>query len=477
MARLVRTIRLSDFTSLKFLHVTRLLFATLVICPFVVGYAADSESPAKSGNDKVDGPIAIIRGYVNDEDGQALADARVRISIPALDMRFVDSKSDCQLFESNTNELGQFRFKIPGLKEKTPISIDASKPGYRKLVGTLMQGGDAPKMEAMPGATREVKLTLHPSLYFSGRIVDEQGSPLPDVKVSANADNANASGGVERTKAKVDGSFELFNYPNERVRLFGAETKGVVEFFHPHFLNYEIADIYTIPENERVEMKIVLRSGHKISGTVLDHLGKPVPIVMVKVMLEDGEYRKAVMTDENGTFCLRGLASGVTKLSVISFEISQKYQVTLPLKEDWENYEVRLESISASKDLKTYSVLGMQLTALTPELAKAFEFDSDSKGVLILDPGRNSDRLNIGKLEKGYYFWCVGGGDQDITSVADFVKQILDKAVAKDDGERSVRIVYSLSTLEFDGSNTQYLRLTDEDVKQLQAFLTQFDSK
>ena len=119
----------------------------------------------------------------------------------------------------------------------------------------------------------------------------------------------------------------------------------------------------------------------------------------------------------------------------------------------------------------------MQLTALTPELAKAFEFDSDSKGVLILDPGRNSDRLNIGKLEKGYYFWCVGGGDQDITSVADFVKQILDKAVAKDDGERSVRIVYSLSTLEFDGSNTQYLRLTDEDVKQLQAFLTQFDSK
>ena len=61
------------------------------------------------------------------------------------------------------------------------------KPGYRRLVGTLMAGGDAKSVEVAPGTAAEASLILRPALYFTGIVVDEQGKPIPAVKISANA--------------------------------------------------------------------------------------------------------------------------------------------------------------------------------------------------------------------------------------------------------------------------------------------------
>ncbi len=41
------------------------------------------------------------------------------------------------------------------------------KPGYCRLVGTLMAGGDAKRVEVVPGAAAEAALILKPALYFS----------------------------------------------------------------------------------------------------------------------------------------------------------------------------------------------------------------------------------------------------------------------------------------------------------------------
>ena len=92
---------------------------------------------------------------MTDEAGAPLADVRVRVAIPATDMRFVDAGTDRgfvkdrtdhrlhKLLEARSDARGDYRLEIPGIAARTTISIDAMKPGYRRLVGTLMSGGDA----------------------------------------------------------------------------------------------------------------------------------------------------------------------------------------------------------------------------------------------------------------------------------------------------------------------------------------------
>ena len=119
-------------------------------------------------------------------------------------------------------------------------------------------------------------------------------------------------------------------------------------------------------------------------------------------------------------------------------------------------------------DLKTYAVLGIQLADVTPELKSAYDLDFEH-GAVILDPGNDSDRLKIGRLAEGYCFWEVG--NTRISSVRGFVKQILTEAAGQDAAKnavRGVRVVYSFSRVDADGNNTQYLKLTKDDLKQLQ---------
>ena len=61
--------------------------------------------------------------------------------------------------------------------------------------------------------------------------------------------------------------------------------------------------------------------------------------------------------------------------------------------------EVRLKPIPLPADLKKYAVLGMQLADVTPELKSAYDLYFD-RGALILDPGKDSDRLKIGRARR-----------------------------------------------------------------------------
>ena len=62
-------------------------------------------------------------------------------------MRFVDSTTPHKQLEAKTNTKGDYRLEIPGITKPTTISIDAMKPGYRRLVGTFMSGADAQSVE------------------------------------------------------------------------------------------------------------------------------------------------------------------------------------------------------------------------------------------------------------------------------------------------------------------------------------------
>jgi hypothetical protein len=143
------------------------------------------------------------------------------------------------------------------------------------------------------------------------------------------------------------------------------------------------------------------------------------------------------------------------------------------LDRDQNDLDVRLQAMSIPVDLKTSTVLGMKLTDTTPELRAAYDL-FDVSGALILDPGPKPERLNIGKLEHGYNFWMVG--NKRIGSVREFVEQILTEVGDADRDQYTIRCVYSFSRLDFDGTNTQYLKLTKADIEQLKGILEQLSA-
>ena len=379
-------------------------------------------------------------------------------------MRFVDATTHHKILEAKSDAQGEYRLEIPAITKPTMISIDAMKPGYRRLVGTLMAGGDARRVEVVPGAAAEASLRLEPSLYFTGLVVSEQGKPISGVSISANAAFGRGSGGVERTASNLDGSFDLFNYPDKPFGARDGVSKGVVSFSHPDYIDRRIEDVYALAPKEREGLRIVLETGYKITGTVFDVAGKPVPNAMIKAIRKDGTHRKATLTDSNGRFAVRGLSKGLTVLSARALDIKQKVQLPMAVNGDLNEVAVRLKAIPLPTDLWRLGVLGMQLTDVTPDLKSAYDLYNE-RGALILDPGKDSDRLKIGQLAEGYVFWMVG--QTRVGSVREFVDQILTETAGQDADLYSVRVVYTFSTVDFEGTNTQYLKLTKDDLKQL----------
>jgi hypothetical protein len=108
---------------------------------------------------------------------------------------------------------------------------------------------------------------------------------------------------------------------------------------------------------------------------------------------------------------------------------------------------------------------------VSPELKSAYDLFLE-RGALILDPGKNSDRLKIGRLAEGYSFFMVG--NKRVGSVREFVNQILTETDGQNAEEYSVRVVYIFSTVDADRGATQYLKLTKGDREQLQSVSDQF---
>ena len=142
--------------------------------------------------------------------------------------------------------------------------------------------------------------------------------------------------------------------------------------------------------------------------------------------------------------------------------------MAIDLENDKSDVEVQLKPITLAAEPQTVAVLGMTLTDATPELQAVYDRQG-AKGALILDPGNDFKRLEIGDLTEGDIFWMVG--KDRVNNVREFIQGILDEVAKQKADNYSVRIVYTLETLEFYGTNTQHMKLTKDDVEQLRAAL------
>lgn len=454
-------------TKIRTHYVNIVLIIAFISYAPVAGWAADpgqaSQSPP-GGRPSDKDRAAVLRGRVTNEAGEPLVDVRIIVTMPSADPRAVDLKARLEVREARSDAGGEYRLVFPEITGRTPILIDAMKPGYRSLKGPPMFRSEARRIEVGPGTEAEATLVLKPALHVSGIIVDEHGRPIPGAEITANAESARARGAIERTASRPDGSFELFNFPVRPPVLQGETRKGAIHFFHPDYLAHDIEDVYALVAGEREMMRIVLGTGYKVTGTVLDAAGKPARNAMIKAIRKDGTHRKATRSDANGRFTLRGLTGGLTLLSARAMEIRQSLQLPMALKGDRSDLELRLTPIPSPAALPGHDVLGMRLTDVTAELKSAYDLSGD-RGVLILDPGKDPDRLKIGRLEEGDVFWMVGR--TRVGGVREFVGQILAETAGQDADAYSVRVVYNFSRVDFDGARTANLRFTREDLKQL----------
>jgi hypothetical protein len=434
--------------------------------------SASPDDPGKTSKAPSGATAATISGRVTDQAGAPLADVRVTVvAVGDPQTRKFDAGARSRQLVARSDASGDYRLELTDITKHAIIVIDAFKPGYRSLRGPLMAAGDTKRFEVEPGSHEKADLVLKPALYFAGVVVDEQGKPIPGVSIRAYANAPRASANVENTESRSDGSFELFNYPEKPIVLRDdVVSKGDVHFFHPDYIDRDIRDLYAVEPKQRGALRAVLEAGYKVTGKVVNDAGKPVANAMIRAIRKDKTHRKGTTTDASGSFALRGVSGGLIMLTARALDIRQQAYVPITLKGDKRDLEIRLKPIELPADLKTHSVLGMQLADVTPELRSTYDLYFEV-GAVIRDPGKDPDRLNIGRLTEGCAFWMVG--NTRIGSVGEFVSQIVAETAGQVAAEYRVRVVYNFSSVEFDGSRTAYLKFTKDDLKQLQTLSEQ----
>lgn len=426
--------------------------------------------------------ICILRGYVRDADGQPIANAAVTVATPTRDMRFSADATPSGTLDvikglmvqqreltATTNDSGMYMVKVSELSFPTMASIDVAAPGFQRLSGTLMRGGDDRKVRLVPKGIVRENLTLQPAAYFRGIVADTDGKPVGNVFVGASMLIGRGVGGVEHTRTNELGEFEVFNFPLENVD----GQVGSIGFEHPDYLPKRVPRIDKIDAEKRENIRVVLDAGQSISGTVQYSTGEPASNVFVKAVGTAGRGRKAVMTDALGQFALKGLPRGELKLSARDLDANEKVQTQLGENGQHANINLVMQQLDLPATIPTQEVLGMTLTDVTPKFKKAYDLWMDG-GALILKPGLNWVRLGIGKLEPGNVFWMVG--QQRVSGVRDFIEQLIAESESQDGPQFSIRVVYSMSVPAFDGNNTQYMLLTEQDILALKDVLDSMET-
>jgi hypothetical protein len=173
-------------------------------------------------------------------------------------------------------------------------------------------------------------------------------------------------------------------------------------------------------------------------------------------------------TDAEGRFVIRGLPDGAVTVRAHSSRFEQKARTTVQLAGADAEVSLRLQAVVLENPPRPINLFGMKLVDMTPELQDVYDLYAP-RGVLILDPGSNPLRLGIGELSRGECFWVVGG--RVTKNLRELVEELLRVNEINPPGDPnegcrgSIRVVYDL--LRGAGTNTQRLKLTDEDVAEL----------
>jgi hypothetical protein len=415
-----------------------------------------------------DNALRPVSGIVLTADtGKPLINALVRVSSPAIDMRFGRGPGQ-GVYETRTDTNGRFTLTVP---PNPRISLNAVARGYAEAAGTYLRGnGDYHDLPFPGDGQQEFTIKLEPSLPVAGIVTDESGRPLSSIEMEATVWGAGYMAYVTVGLTDADGRFEVFGFP-PTPREPG--ERGQLTFRNPLRLTQIINDVYPMNEAQRTNLHVSLSAGHGVKGVLTSTVGQPLPETVVEAIPADEQAaQRTAVTDAEGQFVFRGLPDGAVVLRAHSSNFDQQARMTNVIVGKDVEVNLRLEPVVLKNPPNPVNLFGMKLADVTPELQAVYDLD-DPTGVLILDPGTAHLRLGIGALSTGLRFWVVG--EKPVNNLREMVAELLRIDAIAPPGEPnegchgSVRVVYAQRSRL--GTNTQRLALNEADRAELKSFL------
>ncbi len=244
------------------------------------------------------GTPLFVEGTVRDDAGQPIPDAGVYIlSMDGLSL-------------SHTGTTGaDGRFRLGPLLEGM-YSVTVAAEGYEDIEG---------QEEALSASRAALDFVLPRAVLLEGIVTGVDGQPLDEVVLEAVS--LERPGPKKKEKRKEEDAEVVVTDEEEGPESYDtvSDEDGRFVFELPKAGRYAIevdADNYLFARVETPApakgVRLILRTGASLEGTVVDARGQPVETVVLTVEVGTGEQRRELEaeTDESGRFTLGGLPPG-----------------------------------------------------------------------------------------------------------------------------------------------------------------------
>ncbi|MCP3099319.1 carboxypeptidase regulatory-like domain-containing protein [Myxococcus sp. K15C18031901] len=268
--------------------------------------------------------LVHVRGTVQDPEGHPIPDAVVRV--------MGDGSED---FDAWTTTDAQGNFTLETLL-LGPCTYVVEAAGFQDLKG---EEGEL-STPAPPPRT----FVLEPAVLIQGLLVDEAGKPVPDVIVQLTASPPReeqhppteeeadtpgtyedapddpALGGVEENRLASDANGR-FQFELDRPGRFHLSTES------EHFLKVQRS-----VDAPATDVRLVLSSGGRVVGRVVDGQGEPLPAAVLSVHASPDTLPVAlpVRPDEEGRFQIEAVPPGRHVL-LAAFDANLPHRETVPI--------------------------------------------------------------------------------------------------------------------------------------------------
>ncbi|WP_224365643.1 carboxypeptidase regulatory-like domain-containing protein [Hyalangium versicolor] len=227
------------------------------------------------------GQALLVEGTVRDEAGQPVEGASVAVNLWG---------RSSQAWQAVTTQDGHYRL---GPMEPGTYALDIERSGYVDVRDEeyVLELGMEP-----------VEWVLQRAATVSGMVVDEEGKPVGDLSLQLSGSGSGADFEYgDHTETGADGRFSM---DVSRVGTWSLVIDD--ERFAPQRLSIQAPS---------QELRVVVRRGATVVGTVTDEQGVPQPRVFVTLWnaatkSEEEDSIRSSSTDSRGRFILKGLPEG-----------------------------------------------------------------------------------------------------------------------------------------------------------------------
>jgi hypothetical protein len=280
-------------------------------------------------------PPTQVVGRVIDADSQEpIAGVRVTISPSRPPSRLPATPTPMSFAGAVTDGDGRF-------------AVEVTPPGRHRVIaqkqGYAFDPTEAPMVDVAAGQAATVQIALRKGGVISGRVLDDRGEPVADIRVIAlrrvegRAAPMPAMGGPGMVTNDV-GEFRIASLPAGEYVLMasaqpmlpfggGAPTSRTTwaPTYYPGTTQASEALSVTVQHADTVsgfELRLVPAAAFVVSGIAVDPAGKPVPdaVVMLRPLSEDNRPNFALTasgpTKPDGTFSISGVIAGRYTIAV-----------------------------------------------------------------------------------------------------------------------------------------------------------------